>query len=84
MSAHNMVKESGRYNFEGCRIPIPSAIRCDRIEAALGSDATPKECRVLDLLKYGMPINCKPGFGVIKPQKNHFSALSHKRLSKNT
>ena len=78
MLAHNMVKASGRYNFEGCRIPIPSAIRCDRIEAALGSDATSKERRVLDLLKYGMPINCKPGFGVSKPQKNHFSALSHK------
>ena len=32
-----MVKESGRFNFEGCRIPIPTAIRYDRIEVALGS-----------------------------------------------
>ena len=72
-----MVKESGRYNFEGCRIPIPTAIRYDRIEAALGSDATPKERRVLNLLKYGMPVNCKPSFGVFKTQKNHFSAISH-------
>ena len=82
MLAHNMVKASGRYNFEGCRIPIPSAIRCDRIEAALGSDATSKERRVLNLLKYGMPINCKPSFGVLKTQKNHFSAISHPKAIK--
>ena len=25
---HKMVKKSGRYNFEGCKIPIPTAIRC--------------------------------------------------------
>ena len=77
-----MVKESGRYNFEGCRIPIPTAIRYDRIEAALGSDATSKERRVLNLLKYGMPINCKPSFGVLKTQKNHFSAISHPKAIK--
>ena len=76
--AHNRVKESGRFNFEGCRIPIPTAIRYDRIEAALGSEATPKERRVLSLLEYGMPINCKSSFGVRKRQKNHFSALSFK------
>ena len=40
ISAHIMVKVSGRYYFEGCRIPIPTAIRCARIEAALESDAT--------------------------------------------
>ena len=73
-----MVKESGKFNFEGCRIPIPTAIRYDRIEADLGSEATPKECRVLSLLEFGMPLNCKPEFGVSKPQKNHFSAVSYK------
>ena len=73
-----MVRESGKFNFEGCRIPIPTAIRYDRIEAALGSEATPKERRVLSLLEYGMPLNCKPEFGVSKPQKNHFSAVSFK------
>ena len=73
-----MVRESGRFNFEGCRIPIPTAIRYDRIEAALGSEATRKERRVLSLLEFGMPLNCKTSFGVCKPQKNHFSAVSHK------
>ena len=73
-----MVRESGRHNFEGCKIPIPTAIRYDRIEAALGSEATPKERRVLSLLEFGMPLNCKSNYGVCKPQKNHFSAVSHK------
>ena len=77
--AHHAVKRSGKFNFEGCRIPIPTAIRWDRIEAALGGEATPKELRVLSLLKFGMPINCKVGYGVQKQQKNHFSALCHKQ-----
>ena len=76
--AHNMVKASGKFNFEGCRIPIPTAIRYDRIEAALGSEVTPKERRVLSLLEFGMPISCKQNYGVSKPQKNHYSAVSHK------
>ena len=68
--AHILVKESGRYNFEGCRIPLPTAIRFDRLEEALGDDASPKERRMLDLLKYGMPIDCKADYGVTKRQKN--------------
>ena len=79
IKAHFAVKESGRFNFEVCKIPIPTKIRHDRMEAALGSSATPKEKQVLLLLKYGMPINCKPSFGVQKMQKNHFSAVSHKQ-----
>ena len=79
ISAHNLVVESGKYNFEGCKIPVPTAIRYDRIREALGDSATPKEQRVLCLLKYGMPIDCNVNFGVRKPQKNHFSALSFKK-----
>ena len=77
------VRESGRFNFEGCKIPIPTKIRHDRIEAALGSSATPKEIRTVSLLKYGMPINCNPSFGVRKQQKNHFSAVSYKKSIEN-
>ena len=76
--AHKAVKESGKHNFEGCRIPIPTTIRYDRIEEALEGVVSPKEKRVLELLKYGMPLDCKPNFGVIKKQKNHFSAASHR------
>ena len=72
------MRASGKHNFQGCRIPIPTNIRYDRIEAALGSEVGIKERRVLDLLRYGMPINCSPNFGVKKPQKNNFSAISYK------
>ena len=79
IKAHHAVRQSGMFNFEGCKIPIPTAIRVDRIESALGSEATPKEQKVLSLLRYGMPLNCDPGFGVQKPHKNHFSAISYEK-----
>ena len=31
---HLEVRESGKYNFQGCKIPIPTSIRYDRIEVA--------------------------------------------------
>ena len=68
--AHKAVKESGKHNFEGCRIPIPTTIRYDRIEEALEGVVSPKEKRVLDFFKYGMPLYCKPNFGVYKKQNN--------------
>ena len=79
IEAHNLIKSSGRFNFEGCKIPIPTAIRYDRIGAALGGEPSPRELRVLSLLRFGMPINCKPDFGVRRQQKNHFSAVAHKQ-----
>ena len=78
LRAHFAVRESGFYNFEGCRIPIPTSIRFDRMKAALGSEISFKELRVLDFIKYGIPINCRPNVGVKKPQKNHYSAISFK------
>ena len=45
---------------------------------ALGVNATVKEDRILNLLEFGMPINCLGKFGIRKPQKNHFSALAFK------
>ena len=41
--AHNLVVESGKYNFEGCKIPVPTSIRYDRITEALGDSVDPKE-----------------------------------------
>ena len=78
IKAHNLVRKSGKYNFEGCRIPVPTAIRYDRIREALGDKVTPQEERILCLLEFGMPIDCKDNFRVRKPQKNHFSATSYK------
>ena len=76
--AFRLVRESGSFNFEGCRIPVPTAIRYDRMRESLGDTATDKEKRTLSLLEFGMPVDCKASFGVGKPQKNHFSALSFK------
>ena len=76
LEAHKQVAQSGKRNFEGCQIPVPTLIRYDRLEAALGDSATPKEKRTLKLLKYGMPLDCKAEFGVRRFQKNHFSAVS--------
>ena len=78
VEAHKAVKASGKFNYEGLRIPIPTAIRFDRIKEELGSEVSPKEERVLSLLEYGMPIGCKPNFGVKNRQKNHFSAVGFK------
>ena len=69
LKAHKLVRESGKHNFEGCKIPFPTAIRHDRIREALGDAATPKEKRVLSLLEFGMPINCETCYGVKKIQK---------------
>ena len=76
--AHEAVRSSGLYNFEGCRIPIPTKIRYDRICMALGEDMSDKDSKVLKILKYGMPIGCTPNFGISKVQKNHYSAISFK------
>ena len=76
--AHEAVKKSKKFNFEGCKIPIPTAIRYDRMEVALGNEVSFKDSRILSLLKYGMPVNCKENFGVKKKQKKHFSAICHK------
>ena len=36
INAHKAVKDSRKFNFEGCMIPIPTSIRYDRVREALG------------------------------------------------
>ena len=79
IEAHKAVKASKKFNFEGCRIPVPTKIRYDRIKEALGEEVSPKELRTLSLLEYGMPINCNAAYGINKKLKNHFSATYHKQ-----
>ena len=78
LRAHESIAKSGLYNFEGCQIPIPTNIRYDRLRVALGSNVSPKDERTLNLLKFGLPIDCQDDFGVKKPQKNHYSAIIFK------
>ena len=79
IEAHHLVVKSGRHNFLGCKIPLPTLIRHDRIREALGQYASPKELLTLSLLEFGMPINCRAGFGVHSRKKNHHSAVSFKK-----
>ena len=79
IEAHMLVRQSGKLNFEGCKLPVPTAIRYDRLQEALEGNASPRELRMLSLKRYGMPIRCKPSYGVKKVQKNHFSAISFQR-----
>ena len=78
IEAHRSVIRSGKHNFEGARIPIPTSIRYDRLRDLLGVGITAKETRTLELLEFGMPLDCNPSFGCRKQQKNHHSALSFK------
>ena len=79
IDAHNAVVRSGRHNYAGCKLEVPSAIRHDRLGEALGSQFSSKELLVLSLLKYGFPINCQSSFGISKVQKNHYSAKAYKK-----
>ena len=77
--AYKEISKSGMPNFAGCKIPVPTSIRYDRMEEALGDAVSLKEKRVLSLLKYGMPIDCKAEYGVKRQQKNHFSAMGFQK-----
>ena len=44
----------------------------------LQDNATSKEKSMLRLLEFGMSLDYKPGYGVKKTQRNHFSSLSFK------
>ena len=43
IEAHKTIKASGKFNSKGCRIPIPTPIRYDRIKEALGDAVSTKE-----------------------------------------
>ena len=64
INSHKLVRESGKFNFDGSRIPIPTVIRHDRLRTALGVGISPAEQRILSLLEFGMPIDCKPGYDI--------------------
>ena len=43
IEAHLAVANSGKHNFEGCRIPVPTAVRYDRMRLALGESVSSKQ-----------------------------------------
>ena len=76
IAAHKAIRASGGFNYEICRIPVPTSIRYDRLRLALGDDISPKERKVLELIEFGFPLSADSAFGVRRPQKNHQSALT--------
>ena len=76
LEAHFSVKNSGEFNFKGCRIRVPTKIRYDRLRVSLGSEISEKDKLMLELLEFGIPLGCSDNAGVPTPQKNHSSATS--------
>ena len=76
--AHELVKKSGKHNFQGCRIQVPTTIRYDRLRQALAGRKSEKNELMLNLLEFGMPICCNSKYGIRKPQRNHGSATNFK------
>ena len=52
---HELVKRSGKFNFEGCRIRINNKINTDYLRCIL-SNFNYKDIVVCDLLAFGFPI----------------------------
>ena len=70
LSIHRKVKESGKYNFEGCNIRVNIRINVDYMRRILQNY---KDLNVRNLLEYGFPIS-------FKVNENEMS--SHDRLWK--
>lgn len=53
VSIHNIVKKSGLYNFQGCKIPIYSKINICFLRSLLQNYS---DAQVCDFLEYGWPV----------------------------
>ena len=47
IDAHKSIKSSGCYNYQHCKIPIPTSIRYDRLREELGENISPRDERML-------------------------------------
>ena len=56
VNIHHQVKRSGVYNFQGCRVHLPSNFNFDFIERELWGY---HDYAVMDMLKYGFPVDCR-------------------------
>ena len=68
---HDMINQSGRPNFQGCRLPVPSTFN---FEFLWHHSQNYTDKGVLDLLKFGFPINSTGSYKVCHPVKNHKGA----------
>ena len=59
---HNQVKDSGKYNFQSCQIPVNQKIDTNFMKRMLEGY---NDVQVCDLLKYGFPIELDDSFLII-------------------
>ena len=52
---HVKVKASGKYNFQECRLQLPSKFNFDFIEQEL---VDYEDSKIVDMLKFGFPVDC--------------------------
>ena len=71
---HNLVKESGVYNFWGCRIPIQNQLNVDEWSRQLCGYW---DTQLIDLITYGFPLDFNRKSPLKWEDRNHKSALDH-------
>ena len=71
---HNLVKQSGVYNFLGCRIPIQTQLNVDEWSRQLCGYW---DTQLIDLITYGFPLDFNRKSPLKWEDRNHKSALTH-------
>lgn len=80
LAIHRIVKNSGKYNFEHCKIPVNNKINVEYMRSMLNDY---KDLQVCDFLSYGFPIGFKgdesiiPHFDQIWKYRNHKGATEY-------
>ena len=73
---HNLVKQSGVYNFLGCRIPIQTQLNVEEWSRQLDGYW---DVQLIDLITYGFPLDFNRNSPLKWEDKNHKSALDYPR-----
>ena len=63
---------SGVNNYKQCKIQLPSKFNFDYLERELVNYG---DKQVTEFLRYGFPVDCRPGFGSSEVQANHKGAM---------
>ena len=71
VQANKAVRISGKPNFSGCRIPVPSSLNLEYLEKEL---ADYKDRAIIQLLRYGCPINYEGPGNLLRACHNHRGA----------
>ena len=73
---HNLVKQSGVYNFLGCRIPVQTQLNVEEWSRQLKGYW---DTQLIDLITYGFPLDFNRNSPLRWEERNHKSALDFPR-----